>query len=323
MARTRFRNAALFVLGAVVAGLGATTYYYQRDIQQARDRVASGSQVAQTPCGPIEYAVAGDGPPLLVVHGAGGGFDQGMDFGVSLVEHGFRVIAMSRFGYLRTPLPADASSAAQADAHACLLDALGIKRVAVAGASAGAPSSLQFALRHPKRITALVLLVPATYVPRPGGASAVTPTPGIEFLFDTALRSDFLLWAAIRLAPGSITRTILATDPVLVANASREEQARTAQMMERILPVSSRRQGLLNDAKVIASLERYTLERISAPTLVIGMQDDLYGTYDAARYTAGQIRGTRFVGYPSGGHLWVGHQQEVTDEIARFLSERR
>jgi len=323
MARTRFRNAALLVLGAVVAGLSATTYYYQRDIQQARDRVASGSQVAQTPCGPIEYAVAGDGAPLLVVHGAGGGFDQGMDFGASLVERGFRVIAMSRFGYLRTPLPADASPAAQADAHACLLDALGIKRVAVAGASAGAPSSLQFALRHPKRITALVLLVPATYVPRPGGAPPVTPTPGIEFLFDTALRSDFLLWAAIRLAPGSITRTILATDPVLVANASREEQARTAQMMERILPVSSRRQGLLNDAKVIASLERYTLERISAPTLVISMQDDLYGTYDAARYTAGQIRGTRFVGYPSGGHLWVGHQQEVTDEIARFLSERR
>jgi pimeloyl-ACP methyl ester carboxylesterase len=151
----------------------------------------------------------------------------------------------------------------------------------------------------------------------------VTPTPGIEFLFDTALRSDFLLWAAIRLAPGSITRTILATDPVLVANASREEQTRTAQMMERILPVSSRRQGLLNDAKVISSLERYTLERISAPTLVIGLQDDLYGTYDAARYTAGQIRGARFVGYPSGGHLWVGHQQEVTDEIARFVSGRR
>jgi pimeloyl-ACP methyl ester carboxylesterase len=52
---------------------------------------------------------------------------------------------MSRFGYLRTPLPADASAAAQADAHACLLDALGIRRAAIVGASAGAPSAMQFA----------------------------------------------------------------------------------------------------------------------------------------------------------------------------------
>lgn len=29
--------------------------------------------------------------------------------------------------------------------------------------------------------------------------------------------------------------------------------------------------------------------------------------------------GARFVGYRSGGHLGVGHQQDVTDEIARLL----
>jgi pimeloyl-ACP methyl ester carboxylesterase len=319
MARSRIRNTALVVVGAVVAGLGVATYFYQRDIQQARYRVSSGSQIAQTPCGPIEYAVAGDGPPVLVVHGAGGGFDQGLDFGVSLVERGFRVIAMSRFGYLRTPRPADASPAAQADAHACLLDALGIERVAVAGASAGAPSSMQFALRYPNRISALVLLVPAVYVPRSGGAPPLTAPPGIEFLFDTVLRSDFLFWAAIQLAPGTVTNAILATDPVLVASASPEEQARIAMVMEHILPVSPRRQGLLIDAKVTASLERYALERIAAPTLAISMQDDLFGTYETARYTAEHIPGARFVGYPSGGHLWVGHQQDVTDEIARFL----
>ena len=45
----------------------------------------------------------------------------------------------------------------------------------------------------------------------------------------------------------------------------------------------------------------------------------IFGTYDAARYTANHIPGARFVGYPSGGHLWVGHQQEVTREITQFL----
>jgi hypothetical protein len=45
---------------------------------------------------------------------------------------------MSRFGYLRTPLPKDAAPAAQADAHACLLDALHLSRVPILGISAGA-----------------------------------------------------------------------------------------------------------------------------------------------------------------------------------------
>ncbi len=319
MARVRFRNIAFIALGAVVAGLGVTTYFYQRDIQQARKLISSGSQIAETPCGPIEYAVAGNGPPVLVVHGAGGGFDQGMDFGESLVERGFRVIAMSRFGYLRTPLPADASSAAQADAHACLLDALGIQRAAVVGASAGAPSSMQFALRHPKRTTALVLLVPAVYVPRPDDAPPVTVPRGTAFLIDMGLRSDFLFWAASRLARRTVIRAILATPPAAVENASPEEQARIQQMIDRIMPISARRLGLRNDAAVIVALQRYALERISAPTLTIGVADDLFGTYDSARYTAGQIRGARFVGYPSGGHMWVGRQQEVLNEIARFV----
>ncbi len=324
MAGRRFRNAALVVLGAVVAGLGVATYFYRHDIQQARERIASGSRIAQTPCGPIEYAVAGDGPPVLLVHGAGGGFDQGLDIGASLAARGFRVIAMSRFGYLRTPLPADATPAAQADAHACLLDTLQLRHAAVLGVSAGAPSSLQFALRHPQRTTALILMVPGVYVPPlAGGATAMTSPAGTEFLFDTALRSDFLFWAAIRLAPERLTRAILGTDPALVAKAGRAEQARVAMMLEHILPVSSRRNGLLNEARVMSSLERYPLERIAAPTLAISTQDDFYETYERARYTAGQIRGARFIGYPDGGHMLVGRQQDVTEEIARFLTQRK
>lgn len=115
---------------------------YQGDIAAARARVVTGSQVVQTRCGPIEYASIGKGAPVLVVHGAGGGFDQGLQFGSTLATAGYRAIAMSRFGYLRTPLPQDASAVAQADAHACLLDALGIGKVAVIGASAGALSSI-------------------------------------------------------------------------------------------------------------------------------------------------------------------------------------
>jgi pimeloyl-ACP methyl ester carboxylesterase len=317
----RHKASAISIVAlALAAGLLGIGYWsYERDIRRARKRLSTGSRVTQTACGPIQYALIGEGLPVLAVHGAGGGYDQGAEFGASLARSGFRVIAPSRFGYLGTPLPADASAAAQADAHACLLDALGIERAAIVGASAGAPSSLQFALRHPDRCAALVLLVPATYMPRAGGAPPLEAPAGTQFLFDAALKSDFLFWAAIRLARPVVIRAILATPPSVVGTASPEEQARVDAILEHILPVSARRLGLRNDIAIVSSLERYDLERIAAPTLVISVADDLFGTFDAARYTAAQIPDARFIGYPSGGHVWVGHHDEVVAAIAAFL----
>jgi pimeloyl-ACP methyl ester carboxylesterase len=310
----------LAIAAVIVAAVIALAYAaYRRDIDRAFERISTGSQVAQTPCGPIEYATAGAGEPVLVVHGAGGGFDQGMDFAQDLAVSGLRLIAMSRFGYLRTLPPADASATAQADAHACLLDALGVRRAAIVGASAGAPSSMQFALRYPERCTALVLMVPAAYVPRPGGAASMKTPAWTKFLLDTALRSDFLFWAAIRLARPMVSGSILATPPEVVESADAQEQARVAQILDHILPISPRRRGLANDVAITSMLSRYALERIEAPTLIISLADDRFGTYDGARYTAEHIPGARFIGYGSGGHVWVGHQKEVTAEIATFL----
>jgi pimeloyl-ACP methyl ester carboxylesterase len=313
--RAGFLAAVILVAGF----LGLTWIQYRHDIAHERRRVLTGSQIAQTRCGPIEYASAGSGPPVLLVHGAGGGYDQGLALGAPLARRGVRAIAMSRFGYLRTPLPADASAAAQADAHACLLDALGIRRAAILGASAGAPSAMQFVLRHPDRSSALVLLVPAIYAPRAGGAPPVKTPAGTRFLFESALQSDFLFWAAIRLARPVVTRAILATPPDVVKNADAAEQARVASLLRQILPVSVRRAGLLNDAAVTSTLPRYELERIAVPTLAISMADDLFGTFDGARYTAEHVPGARFKGYLSGGHVWVGHHEEILAEIAAFL----
>ena len=314
------RKFVLGVLALAVAGTALAYGFYRRDLAAARTRLAGASEMAATACGPIEYAAAGAGPPILLVHGAGGGFDQGLAVGGSLAARGHRLVAMSRFGYLRTPLPADASAAAQADAHACLLDALRLERVAVVGVSAGAPSALQLAVRHPERVSALVLMVPAAYVPRAGGAAPVRTPPGTLQLFGTALRSDFLFWAIRRAAPTLMIRGLLGTPPELVERADARERARVGAMLDGILPVSDRRLGLLNDAAVTTNIARYALERVSAPTLTISAADDLYGTYDAARYTAEQISGARFVGYPDGGHVLVARDAEVTNAIAEFLA---
>ena len=44
-------------------------------------------------------------------------------------------------------------------------------------------------------------------------------------------------------------------------------------------------------------------------------------TFDAARYTAEHIPTARFVGYDTGGHLWVGHAHDVAMQITDFLRD--
>ena len=295
---------------------------FSSDMDQARARVSRGSMLVDTRCGPIEYQEAGTGVPLPAVHGSGGGHDQAMAFAGALAHHGVRVIAMSRFGYLRTPMPADSSAAAQADAHVCLLDALRIHQAAVLGGSAGAPSALQMAIRHPDRVNALILLVPLTYKP---AAVADSAAPMPAWLEDTMMRlvgSDFLFWAATHVARAQMIKMVLATPPELLATASLQERARVNVMLDDILPVSRRAEGLRNDTAAGKHLAPASLESIRARTLVISVLDDRYGTYASARYTASRIAGAKFVGFDHGGHTWVGHDDEVMSEIARLLSPR-
>ena len=155
---------AIFIVVLVLAALVYSSY--RHDLEVARIHSSSGSKIVNTPCGVIEYADIGSGPAIFAIHGAGGGFDQSLNLARDFLGTGFRVVAPSRFGYLRTPLPADASPMAQADAHACLLDALNLKTVVVIGGSMGAPSAMQLCIRHPERCSALILLFPIAFVPR-------------------------------------------------------------------------------------------------------------------------------------------------------------
>jgi 2-hydroxy-6-oxonona-2,4-dienedioate hydrolase len=308
----------IVTLGTVVLG-AFVAWRFQTDIVQARDRVAHGSTIVATRCGPIEYQEAGSGVPLLAVHGSGGGFDQGMAFAAPLALHGIRVIAMSRFGYLRTPMPVEGSVSAQADAHVCLLDALGIRSAAVLGGSAGAPSALQMAIHHPDRVSALILLAPLAYKPATEAGSVPPLNPWVENTMLAVIGSDFLFWSALHIARSQMIRTVLATPPELLAATSAAERARINSMLDNILPVSARAAGLRSDSTVGKSLVSSPLETVRAPTLIIAARDDGYGTYAGSQYTASRIAGARFISFESGGHTWVGHDREVMAAIADLL----
>lgn len=292
---------------------------FDSDIKAASVKAAQGSILIETRCGPIEYQEAGTGTPLLMVHGSGGGHDQGMAFAGKLAQRGIRVIAISRFGYLRTPMPVDASPSAQADAHVCLLDALGIGSSAVLGGSAGGPSALQMAIRHPDRVSALVLLVPLAYKPRTSADSAQPLAPWAEALLMRLIGSDFLFWAGLHVARDQVIRYVLATPPEQVTVASPTERARINAILDHILPVSERAAGLRSDSVLGKSLGPSELSRVTAPTLVISVRDDGFGTYASSEYTASQIKVAKFVGFEHGGHVWVGHDDEVMTEIANLV----
>ncbi|HXY50287.1 MAG TPA: alpha/beta hydrolase [Terriglobales bacterium] len=310
--------ALLGVLAIVLAAGVAITYC--RAISAARARVGSGSKVVHTPCGSIEYADVGSGPVIFAIHGAGGGFDQSLDLARAFLIPGYRIVAPSRFGYLRTPLPSDPSPIAQADAHACLLDALNQQKVVVLGGSMGAPSAMQLCLRHPDRCSALILLFPITFAPRRSSEPPPRPSATAQFLMDRTLKSDFAFWAALRLAPDSMIRTIGATPPDEFKKAAPPEQERVLAILDHILPIREREEGLKNDAAVARFIPRYELERFTVPTLVISAEDDLFGTFKGGRYTAEHIPGARFIGYPTGGHFLVGHASDVRLDLSRFLA---
>lgn len=295
---------------------------YTRDIAVATALAGQGSSLVSTACGAIEFQQAGDGIPLLVVHGSGG-HDQGMAWARPLVQRGIRVIAMSRFGYLRTPMPTDASPEAQADAHISLLDALGVRKAAVLGLSAGGPSAMQVAIRHPGRVNALILIVPLAFKPSTIVASARPVSDHKDSVLLRLLGSDFLFWTSLHLARDQVIRHVLATPEEYVTTANEEERARIDSLLVRILPVSRRAAGLREDTRLGKRLGPYALESIRAPTLVVSALDDGFGTYASSQYTASRIPGARFVGFETGGHLLVGHDAEVRDEVIRLLFEAR
>lgn len=304
--------------GALAAG-SVTVGAYSAAMAEARARIDPGqSRVVATRFGDVEYAETGSGAPLLMIHGTGGGFDQGLAFTRPLHGRGYRVIAPSRFGYLRSAFPADPSPENQADALADLMDALGIERAAIAGGSAGALSAIAFAIRHPGRTAALMALVPATFTPHRPPARPWSATQ--RSLAEAVLGSDFLFWAALSATPGLMTRTLLATDPQLVAAAGPAERARVAAILSSILPVSARAQGLLNDARQAGDPRPMALETIEAPTLAISLDDDRFLTADAARHIAATVPGAELIVYPSGGHVWVGRDEQVFGAIDDFLN---
>ena len=315
MENMKNRRLAAGILATAIVAVTALIYSrFRRDIRVAQERLqSSGSQVIDTACGQIEYATFGEGYPVLVLHGIFGGFDQGLVIARGNVGGGFRSIVPSRFGYLHTPLPADASPADQADAYACLLDALGIEQAAIIGTSAGGTSAIQFSLRHPDRCSALVLFSSNT----PGETkAALPPEPLAKVLF----RSDFVFWLLTTYFSSGLRSTMGVPEEF---ELTPEHEADVARLMKTILPVNPRSNGALFDM-FVSNYDinaGYPLEEITVPVLIINALDDPLTLYKNAQSAAERIPGAKLVAIESGGHMLLGHEERIRLEITSFLEE--
>ena len=312
-----------WLLGAgVVALLGGGYAWssFRLAVDMAEQRVSGRSQTIRTPFGTIEYAVAGSGAPLLMIHGTGDGFDQGLRFASGLKRRGHQIIAPSRFGYLRSDFPADPSLANQADAFAMLLDHLAIDRLPVIGGSAGALSATAFALRHPDRCSALVLLVPAANV---SGTDPVEMSALQEKAVRALLNSDFIYWSALEAAPERLIGTLLATDPGLLSTVSLGERKRAFAILTDMLPIHARAKGMLNDSEQAGHPANLDYSRLKMPLLVISAEDDRFGTAATARKIAEIVPHAELTILPNGGHIWLGYDEAVAERIQTFISAGR
>lgn len=282
---------------------------YRDDLEAAHARLAAvGRKVVPTPFGAVEYAERGTGEPLLAVHGIFHGCDGALLSARDLAaDH--RVVGPSRFGYLGSTLPPDATPADQADAFASLLDELGVDRTDVVAFSAGTSAGLQLALRHPDRVRRLAV-VSGSF---PGSPTAAAPPPWARLLY-----ADPPMWALKTFARPALLQVMGVPRGLPLTPEDREF---LAEMADSIFPVGPRAQGAIFDAYVSApDVNDYPLEEIGVPTLVVHAQDDPLCSHDAAERAAARIPGARFVSVPSGGHLLLGPKRTHPDELAAFLA---
>jgi len=275
---------------AVAAGFRATT---KADL----GRITGRSAVLPSPFGPLEYGEGGEGAPVLLVHGAGGGFDMGELMAEVLLGEGFRWIAPSRFGYLGSGVPEGAGPELQAHAFAWLLDTLEIDRVGLVALSAGGPAALHFALLYPDRVSSLTLL----------SAGVTRVTDAAQDDADWRGRAlvrlyswDFPYWAFTKLFRKQFLG-IMGANAQVVRTLTSEQRMWVTRLIDSMRPVSLRAPGVRVDHH--QALPGDVIAGIRLPTLIVHAEDDGLQLFENARFAAAMIPDARLMAFPSGGHL--------------------
>jgi pimeloyl-ACP methyl ester carboxylesterase len=283
---------------------------------------AADPETVETALGPVEVARAGDGPPVLMIHGTPGGWDSSLAMGGFLAAGGCELIAPARPGYQGTSLDGREAIDDQADLHAALLDALGHRRAGVLTWSGGGPSGYRLAVRQPDRVAGLVAAAAVSQSYEPLDEDLETrlmlkTTPGNWVLRTLAAHAPKTTISATLGAEGDLSREEL---KALTAEAFADERERDVvlTMAGVVGDYAGRRTGIDNDWAQFGAIDSLELERIVAPTLIVNGDADSDVPPAHSDFAAATIPGAERVVMERGTHLclWVHPEAEATQTRA-------
>ncbi len=307
----RWRTAASVAAAAATAAVAPVASAYALDMRRAYGRIRGSSSVIPSPYGDVEYVSGGSGPTVLVIHGSGGGYDQGELIARALLGDGFGWIAPSRFGYLRSTLVEGVTFDDQAHAYARLLDHLGVREAAVVALSHGGPSALLFAALHPERVSSLALVSCGVASSRdPDQASADRKGTTLASLF----KHDALYWAVTGLLRKQMTE-LMGADDAVVGALTPEQRRLVDQVIDGMNPVAPRAAGAAFDNE--AALPDARIAAVRAPTLVVHAEDDRLQLYHNAEYAVRTIPDARLMSFARGGHLLMAVELAAVREAVQ------
>jgi len=298
-----------------------------RDETARQDELSRMSTVASTARGEMEYALLGEGPVVLALHGGPGGFDQSLFLFEQVTRQGFSLLAPSRPGYLRTPLATGKTMADQADAVAALLDILKIEKVALVFGSAGGASGYNFAIRHPDRVTSLIAVdaVVSQYL-LPANAGALAQAiflsgPG-ERLMDFFSREFPRQTLHALIKQESILRDEQIEPQVDAAYRDPDQMAFALRLVRSMSEYPKRKVGVDNDMAQFATLPNLPVDAIPCPALIV------HGTHDSdvpfyhGVYAWENIPNAEKLWVREGSHFcaWIHPEAKVVQEkMVEFL----
>ncbi|OAA53390.1 hypothetical protein ISF_08743 [Cordyceps fumosorosea ARSEF 2679] len=285
-----------------------------------------------TTAGPIEAEVSGSGIPVLILHGSPGGIDAACSMSRFLDKDTFKVICLSRPGYLNTPLPpVHRSIDAEADLLAALLDALDIPRAGVLAWSGGGPAAYQLASRYPDRVACLVSIAALS------SAWIAPPKAHMteRILFGTKLGDGLLRFLSSK-SPKNVIAAALKGEGSLRGDeldALVEQVMADAAQRQLVLEIAltvnvggRRKQGWQNDVANFAAIESLGLEQIQCPVLLIHGDADTDAPPSCSESAHARLPRSELVMMPRGTHLsFYAHPEasHVQERTRKFLEHAK
>ena len=253
----------------------------------------------------LAYQLRGDGPPLVMIHGAQGdqtAFDQlAAEF-----SDRYRVLTFDQRGSGLSDKPDMPYSIAMlADDTAGLIDHLHLSPAHVLGISMGGTIAQELALRHPAKVRSLILGCTTLGGPksiRLGGT-------GLSSAYSTQSMTAEERGKA--LAEAAFTKGYLEQHPEVIESMIAARRAR---------PIDSG--AFAHRMKAIVEFDAYDrLPQIHCPTLVIAGKDDALINWENSRLIAERIEGAKLVVLEPAGHsFWVEQPEQTSAAIAKFLA---